>query len=110
MNWVVPFLALLSVRAKCTHRVLKTIAILLLCGHWLDLYLLLMPAIWKTPHLGFYEIAMPAGCVAFAFLVFVRSFNRAEPVPLNDPILAFEQLHAIDHQEPADTRIHGVAQ
>jgi hypothetical protein len=110
MNWVAPFLALLSVRAKCTHRVLKTIAILLLCGHWLDLYLLLMPAIWKTPHLGFYEIAMPAGCVAFAFLVFVRSFNRAEPVPLNDPILAFEQLHAIDHQEPADTRIHGVAQ
>jgi hypothetical protein len=110
MNWVVPFLALLSVRAKCTHRVLKAIAILLLCGHWLDLYLLLMPSIWSAPHIGLYEITIAAGCVAFAFLVFVRHFNRAEPVPLNDPVLAFEQFYAIDHQEPAQAGIHGVAQ
>jgi hypothetical protein len=53
---------------------------------------------------------MAAGCAAFAFLVFVRNFNRAKPVPLNDPVLAFEQLQAFTHQEPAHTRIHGVAQ
>ena len=110
VNWVIPFLALLSVRAKCTHRVLKAIAILLLCGHWLDLYLLLMPSIWKTPKIGLYEIAMAAGCAACVFLVFVRSFNHAEAVPLNDPILAFEQMRSIAHADPAHTKIHGVAQ
>lgn len=109
-NWVIPFLTLLSVRAKCTHRVLKAIAILLLCGHWLDLYLLLMPSIWKSPKIGVYELATSAGCAAFALLVFVRSFNRAEPVPLNDPILAFEQMHSMAHEESAQSRIHGVAQ
>jgi hypothetical protein len=109
-NWVIPFLTLLSVRAKCTHRVLKAIAILLLCGHWLDLYLLLIPSIWKTPKVGMYELAMTAGCAAFALLIFVRNFNRAEPVPLNDPILAFEQMRSMKHEEPAHSRIHGVAQ
>ena len=97
-NWIVPFLTLLSIRAKCTHRVLKAIAILLLCGHWLDLYLLLMPSIWKTPKIGVYELAMTAGCAALVLLVFIRSFNQAEPVPLNDPILTFEQMRSMTHE------------
>ena len=110
VNWVVPFLTLLSVRAKCTSRVLKPIAILLLCGHWLDLYLLVMPSLWKAPRIGFYEIAIAAGYFALALLVFLRGLNRAPLVPENDPILAFEHAHGLPHHEPVHTQLRGIEQ
>lgn len=110
VNWVVPFLVLISVRAKCTSKVLKPIALLLLCGHWLDLYLLVMPSIWKIPKIGFTEIAIGGGCMALLFLVFVKTLNKASLVPLNDPILAFERLHGLPHAETAQTKLHGAAQ
>ena len=110
VNWVVPFLVLLSVRAKCTGKVLKSIAVLLLCGHWLDLYLLVMPSVWKAPRIGFTELAIPGGCVALLFLVFVRTLNKAALVPVNDPILAFERAHGVVHQEPVRRRLRGVEQ
>ena len=110
VNWVVPFLVLISVRAKCTGKVLKPIAVLLLCGHWLDLYMLVMPSVWKTPRIGFTEVAIAGGCVALLFLVFMRGLNEASLVPLNDPILAFERLHGLPHAETAQTKLHGAAQ
>jgi hypothetical protein len=110
VNWVIPFLVLISVRAKRTGKVLKTIAVLLLCGHWLDVYLLVMPSVWKAPRIGFAEIAIAGGCIALLFLVFVRTLNKASLVPLNDPILAFERAHGAVHQEPAQRRLRGVEQ
>jgi hypothetical protein len=110
VNWVIPFLVLISVRAKCTGNVLKPIAVLLLCGHWLDLYLLVMPSVWKVPRIGFTEIAIAGGCIALLFLVFVRTLNKASLVPLNDPILAFERLHGTVHQKPEHRRLRGAEQ
>jgi hypothetical protein len=110
VNWVIPFLVLLSVRAKCTGKVLKPIAVLLLFGHWLDLYLLVMPSVWKAPGIGFTEIAIAGGCIALLFLVFVQAINEASPAPLNDPILSFERLHGTVHQEPEQRRLRGVEQ
>lgn len=110
VNWVVPFLVLLSVRAKCTTRVLKPIAVLLLCGHWLDLYMLVMPSVWKAPRIGFYEIAIAAGYLSLVLTVFLRSINQARLVPVNDPVLAFERLHGLPHAEAIQTKLHGAAQ
>jgi hypothetical protein len=109
-NWVVPFIVLLSVRAKCTMKVLKAIAVLVLCGHWLDLYLLVAPSVWSAPKFGFLEIAIASGYFSLVFLVFVRSASSALLVPAHDPILAYErhlahaQIHAID------PKLRGVAQ
>jgi hypothetical protein len=110
VNWVIPFLALISVRAKCTGKVLKTVAILLVFGHWLDLYLLVMPSVWQSPRIGFTEIAIAGGCIALLFLVFVRTLNQASLVPLNDPILAFERLHGTIHHKPEQRKLRGVEQ
>jgi hypothetical protein len=98
VNWVTPFVALLSARAKRSARVLAAVSVLLLAGHWLDLYLLIMPSHWAAPEIGILEVGIAVGCLALAYLVFIRSLARAPLVPVNDPILLAEKLsHAPAH-------------
>jgi hypothetical protein len=98
VNWVTPFVALLSARAKQSTRVLAVVSVVLLLGHWLDLYLLIMPSHWSAPAIGLVEVGVAVGCLAVAYLVFIRSLARAPLVPVNDPVLLAEKLaHAHAH-------------
>ena len=98
LNWVVPFLVLLSARSKRNPRVLAVVAVTILCGRWLDLYLLIMPESWSTPRLGVFEVATAAGYTALIFVIVVRSLARAPLVPRNDPIVAAEELYEMEMQ------------
>jgi hypothetical protein len=96
MNWVIPFVVLLSASRKRSPKILAAMSILLLLGHWLDLYLLIMPTFHSTPSLVLPEVVIAAGYMALLFLLFVNALARAPIVPLNDPILNYEEL-AHDH-------------
>lgn len=99
LNWIVPFLTLLSIRAKRTTNILKTVCIVVLAGHWLDTYLLIMPAVWQKPAFGPMEICIAAGYVSLVYLIFLRTLQRAPLSPLHDPILAYEQMHQVFRAE-----------
>jgi hypothetical protein len=87
VNWVIPFVVLLSRAAKRSPRVLAGVCLVLLCGHWLDLYLLIMPEVLEAPAAGPLEIVMPLSYSALFFSLTFRALGRASLVPLHDPYL-----------------------
>lgn len=93
LNWVLPFFALLPRRNKQTAGVLVKVAIAILAGRWLDLYLMIAPPLsGPRPQFGIIELGVLAGAVGLFVVVFFTRFRSAPAVPLNDPYLA-ESLH-----------------
>ncbi len=92
LNWGLPFLALLPKRNKQSAGVLAKVAIVLLAGRWLDLYLMIAPPFIATPKVGIVELGAATGCIGMLALVFFSSFRRAPAVPVNHPYL-LESVH-----------------
>ena len=86
-NWLVPFLVLLSRAAKRSPRVLAGVCLVLLAGHWLDLYLLIMPETWSRPMIGPLEVVIPLSYAGLFFYITSRALAQAPLVPLHDPYL-----------------------
>ncbi len=110
VNWVVPFTGLIAVRAKRSPKVLMSICVLLLLGHWLDLYLLIMPSLWSAPKLGLFEFLIAAGYLSLLYSLVVWALRRAPLVPLHDPVLVYEELRHIHAQAVSHRELFGVKQ
>lgn len=87
VNWGIPFLILVVRRAKRSAAVLKRVCILLLVGHWIDLYLMIAPNLVKTRTIGPMEILVSLGYGALFFYLTARALSRAPLVARNDPYL-----------------------
>jgi len=93
LNWVVPLFALLPRPAKRSARIMAAVAAVVLIGRWLDLYIMILPStIGETPLVGIPEIAAATALFGAFGLVFLRSFAKANTVPVQDPFLV-ESLH-----------------
>ena len=93
LNWLIPFLVLLPRPCKRNEKVLLGISVVVLVGHWLDLYGMIMPPFTGgTPSIGLWELAGIALIVGTTGLLATFSFRRHPPVPKRDPLLA-ESLH-----------------
>ncbi len=88
VNWVVPFIVLLSAKAKRSRRILGAVAGLLLLGRWLDFRLLIVPPLVEHAAVPWWEPAVFLGAVALLVLGFRFALRRAPPVPQHDPLLA----------------------
>lgn len=98
LNWFIPFVVLMPRATKRNEKILVQVSIVLMVGHWLDLYIMVMPAtIGDQPVFGYWEISTILGALAFFFYVTFRALERHQVVPLNDPYLV-ESLPAIEHK------------
>ena len=88
LNWFVPFVVLLPKATKRNDKIMFQVSLILVIGHWLDLYILVMPGIFGTqPTLGLWELGMFAGMLGLIFRVIFRKLETREFVPVNDPYL-----------------------
>ena len=93
LNWLVPFFVLLPKPAKRNRTIMVRVAVVLLFGRWIDLYLMVYPSILgEAPVLGIFEIAATmSGTIAGLFLI-EKAFSAARPIPQSDIYLP-ESLH-----------------
>jgi hypothetical protein len=95
LNWGVPFVVLLPRATKQRAGVLAAVALVVLAGRWLDLYLEIRPRSGEAPLTGAaWEVGLAAGAAGLFGLVFLASLRRAPLVPVGDPFLA-ESLPAL---------------
>ena len=87
VNFLFPLLALMTRNTKRQPLILAIISIVVLMGHYLDLYLAIMPGAvgHENAKIGLLEIGLPfLYLAAFIAIVFVF-FEKAKPVPENHP-------------------------
>ena len=88
LNWLVPFVVLLRRDAKRQRRILGLVAAIVLAGRWLDIYLMIFPAVvGETPRIGVWELGLTASGVGGFGLVLAWVLKGAPAVPLADPDL-----------------------
>jgi hypothetical protein len=88
LNWAIPFVVLLPRDAKRSPGVLAKVCVLVVLGRWLDLYLMITPAVvGPVPAFGLLEVGLTIGAAGLFGLAFIRSLSRAALVPLGDPSL-----------------------
>ncbi len=87
-NFLIPFLGLMTRNAKRTPWVLAAVCGMVLCGHWLDFFLLIMPCtLGGQAEVGLIEIGMMLGFAGLFLWVVLRALSKAALVPVNHPYL-----------------------
>ena len=93
LNWVVPFFVLLPRPAKRSAGVMMKVAVVVLIGRWVDLYLMVFPStVGSSPVFGVWEVAGIGCLLATGALLALRAFDAPSQAPNRNPYLS-ESLH-----------------
>jgi hypothetical protein len=92
INFVFPFLGLMTRDAKRQMIIMKIVAIAIIAGHWSDFYLMLMPATLRGENGFLIEIGIAAIFLGAFLILFTRRLASASLVPVNHPFLD-ESVH-----------------
>lgn len=92
INWFLPFVFMLPQVLNKNIKVVKTIAILLIFGQYLDLYEQIFPAVMGSPIFGITEIGFFIGFAGLFLFITAKALAAAPLIPKNHPYLE-ESLH-----------------
>ncbi|MCO4293451.1 quinol:cytochrome C oxidoreductase [Solitalea sp. MAHUQ-68] len=94
--FLVPFLLLMTSDNKRNFKRMKLAAIIILVGHWLDYYVMVMPGtVHEHPGFSYYEFGTLIGFAGlFAFLM-LKGLSRAPLAPKNHPYYEESNHHHI---------------
>ncbi|HNB81006.1 MAG TPA: quinol:cytochrome C oxidoreductase [Chitinophagaceae bacterium] len=94
LNFVSPILILMPRPNKRNYFVVSLVAILIILGHWIDFYQMVMPTTegsdWK---LGWYEIGIVCGFIGLIITLVSKKLSEAPLVPQNHPFLKETVIH-----------------
>jgi hypothetical protein len=96
LNWFIPFMVLLSKKADRNLNVVKWVAIILIFGQWIDMYLHIFPGVMGAPVFGFIEIGSFLGFAGLFALLFGYRLSKAPLVPANHPFLEESLYHHVE--------------
>jgi len=93
INFIAPFLVLMTRDAKRQRAIIIFGGAIILFGHWIDVYLMVMPGTVGTEwHLGFIEFGTMIGFLGLFIWSTLSELTKAALVPQHHPMLQ-ESLH-----------------
>lgn len=96
VNFIFPFLVLMSRDAKRNYSYLLVTGIVIFCGHWLDTFLMVMPGTVKENYgIGLLEIGLFAGFTGLFGYVTLTALSKAALVPKNHPFIEESAHHHV---------------
>jgi Ni/Fe-hydrogenase subunit HybB-like protein len=87
LNWLVPFALLLPRSVKKSGGWLMLTCVIVLIGHWIDLYVMIFPAFEHAALPGLVDVAITIGFAALFIQAFASGLRQTALVPQNDPYL-----------------------
>ncbi|HAF25185.1 MAG TPA: hypothetical protein DCK93_20150 [Blastocatellia bacterium] len=88
LNWLIPFALLLSRGAKRSEGWLLLACGIVLVGHWIDLYVMIFPALEHSALIGLVDVAIVIGFASLFLQSFLAGLRKAALLPKRDPYLA----------------------
>jgi hypothetical protein len=96
LNFVLPFLLLMTRDAKRHVSMLKFVCPIIIVGHWFDFYNMITPGVMKYEGgLGFLEIGLAMIFIAAFLFVVLSSLTKFPLVAKNHPMMAESMNHHI---------------
>ncbi len=88
INFIVPFFGLITYKSKHKLNWVAIIAVIVMIGHWIDYWLMIMPAsAGDKAHIGLLEICMTLAYASLFIFIIMRSLSKGPLVLKNDPFL-----------------------
>jgi hypothetical protein len=96
INFAFPMLILMSRDAKRNYGVLTFVGIVILIGHWLDVYLMISAgSLGANAKIGFLEIGLLILCAGLFIRILLNNLSKAPLMPVNHPFLDESVHHEI---------------
>lgn len=94
MNFLCPLLILMKRGAKRNWTLLTIMAVLIIVGHWIDFYQMVMPGTVKShPSFGIFEIGIPMLFIGLIMLGVGKYLSKHSLLMKNHPFLKESMIH-----------------
>ncbi len=94
LNFVAPFLILMTRDSKRNYTIVAYMALLVFIGHYLDFFMMFMPGTVKNNwHLSWYELGISLGFIGLMTFVVMRNLTKAPLYPKNHPYMKEAIIH-----------------
>ena len=94
INFLSPVLILMPAPNKRNYFVVSLVAILILLGHWIDFYQMVMPAtVAEHWNIGLFEIGIVCGFIGLIMYLVGNKLTQSPMLPKNHPFLKETVIH-----------------
>jgi hypothetical protein len=94
INFLAPLLIFMRRSTKRNYTIVTFMAALLLFGHWLDFYQMVMPSLFPNEvHLGFLDFGLALGFLGIIMFITGQTLSRHPLIPKYHPFLKESVIH-----------------
>jgi hypothetical protein len=96
LNFVSPLLILMKAGAKRNYTIVSFMAILIIFGHWIDFYLMVMPKpLGSHASISWFELGIALGFVGMIVWLTGKALEKAPLTPMHHPFLKESIIHHV---------------